>query len=189
MTMDAAQLPVFKYHPDPIRSGSVTESDQKCKACGKARGYIYTGPAYSEEELEDALCPWCIADGSAHEKFDAEFVDCEAFPDDVPQPAMEEIMFRTPGYSAWQTEQWFTCCAEPMAFLEPAGIKDIRARYYELEGSLMMYIVHEMGISGGAARQMLESLERDAGPTAYVFQCLKCGANRAYIDGIFEVAA
>jgi len=187
--MDAAELPVFKYHPDPVRSGSVRESQDKCKACGKARGYIYTGPVYSEDELNDAFCPWCIADGSAHEKFDAEFVDCEAFPGDVPQEVMEEIMFRTPGFNAWQSEQWFTCCGQAMAFAEPAGIKDIRQRYYELEGTLMTYIVQEMEISGGAARRMLESLDRDAGPTAYVFQCLGCGVNRAYIDGIFDVEA
>jgi uncharacterized protein len=187
--MECAPLPVFKYHPDPILSGSLQKSEEKCKACGRARGYIYTGPVYAEEDLSDALCPWCIADGSAHTKFDADFVDCEAFPDDVPQPVMEEIMFRTPGYSAWQSEKWFTCCGEAMAFTEPVGIKDIRERYYELEGSLMMYIVHELEISGGAARRMLESLERDAGPTAYVFKCLRCGGNRAYLDGIFDVEA
>jgi uncharacterized protein CbrC (UPF0167 family) len=187
--MDAAQLPAFKYHPDPIRSGSVQASDEACKSCGKARGYIYTGPVYAEDELDDALCPWCIANGSAHEKFDAEFVDGEAFADDLPQEVMEEITLRTPGFNAWQGEQWLACCGQAMAFVEPAGVKEIRQRYYELEGSLMMYIVQEMGISGGAARKMLESLDRDAGPTAYVFQCLSCGVNRAYVDGIFDAAA
>jgi uncharacterized protein CbrC (UPF0167 family) len=34
--------------------------------------------SYAIEELEDAFCPWCIADGSAAEQFDAEFVDPEA---------------------------------------------------------------------------------------------------------------
>ena len=184
-----ARLPAFKYHPDPICSGSVRESEDECRSCGTARGYIYTGPVYSEEDLEDALCPWCIADGSAHEKFDAEFVDCEAFDDDVPQEAMEEITRRTPGFNAWQSEQWFSCCGQAMAFVEPAGIKDIRQRYYELEGTLMTYIVQEMGISGGAARRMLESLDRDAGPTAYVFRCVSCSAIRAYIDGIFDIEA
>jgi len=60
------ELPVFKYHRDPLQSGSVAKSPESCRCCGKQRGYIYQGPAYSEEELEKALCPWCIADGSAH---------------------------------------------------------------------------------------------------------------------------
>jgi len=59
-------LPVFRYHPDPIASGSVVASAAECVCCGEARGFIYTGPAYCEAELEEALCPWCIADGSAH---------------------------------------------------------------------------------------------------------------------------
>ena len=51
----------------------------------------------------------------------------------------------------------------------------------------MMYIVQELHMSGGAARNLLESLDRDAGPTAYVFQCRRCDAQRTFIDGIFDV--
>jgi organic radical activating enzyme len=43
---------------------------------------MFTG--YSEEELDDSLCPWCLADGSAHRKFDATFFDTEAFADGTP---------------------------------------------------------------------------------------------------------
>ena len=46
-----------------------------CVCCGERRGYIYAGPVYSERELSDSLCPWCIADGSAHSRFGAEFTD------------------------------------------------------------------------------------------------------------------
>jgi uncharacterized protein CbrC (UPF0167 family) len=180
-------LPVFKYHPDPIGSGSVVESKVKCKCCGKARGYIYSGPVYAEDELDESICPWCIADGSAHEMYDASFLDCEGIPGEVPAEAMEEIEYRTPGFSTWQSERWLTCCGEAAAFLEPVGIQEIRQRYPQLEGDLMGYIVHEMQISGGAARRMLESLQKDAGPTAYVFQCLKCAGHKTFIDGIFDV--
>jgi uncharacterized protein CbrC (UPF0167 family) len=85
-------LPDFRYHPDPIRSGSIVLSEERCRCCRKARGYIYTGPVYSEEDgLDDQLCPWCIADGAAHRKFDATFIDPEAFADGMPQAAMDEI--------------------------------------------------------------------------------------------------
>src|SRR5690606_1019313 len=68
-------LPVFKYHPDPIGTGSIVESDTECACCGRARGYVYAGPVYSEEEYNECICPWCISDGSAHEKLDASFTD------------------------------------------------------------------------------------------------------------------
>ena len=119
-------LPVFKYHRDPVLSGSVQESKKKCKCCRQARGYIYSGPVYAEKDLDEAICPWCIADGSAHAKFDATFVDEENFPDDLPAAAAEEISSRTPGFSAWQSERWLACCGDAMTFVEPVGIKEIR---------------------------------------------------------------
>jgi uncharacterized protein CbrC (UPF0167 family) len=175
------ELPGFRYHPDPIASGSVVESDAECACCGKSRGYIYTGPVYSEDDLDDSLCPWCIADGRAHQKFDAIFVDSEAFSDDAPEAAVEEIIERTPGFCAWQSEVWPSCCGDAAAFLMPAGIEELRSRQ-DLEGLAMTYIVQEMQISGGAASRLLNSLNRDSGPTAYLFQCLHCGRHLFHID-------
>jgi len=179
-------LPQFRYHPDPIRSGSVVESQEMCKSCGQSRGYIYAGPVYSEEELDDAICPWCIADGSAHKKFDAEFVDSNGFRDGVPESVMEEISQRTPGFNAWQTEEWPACCNDAMAFLMPTGIEEIRKDMYEVEGAVMGYIVQEMQISGGAARKLLESLRKDESgqPTLYLFQCLHCQRHGFHIDWV-----
>ena len=68
-------LPTFRYHPDSIATGSVKPSDKECRSCGEARGYIYTSSVYAEESLDEEICPWCIADGSAAEKFDASFCD------------------------------------------------------------------------------------------------------------------
>ena len=175
-------LPAFRYHPDPVASGSIVASDAQCACCGKRRGFIYTGPAYCEEELEDALCPWCIADGTAHEKFDAEFANSAEFPDDVPPDVVEEITHRTPGFNSWQEDKWLGCCGDAAAFLEPAGYAEIRARYPQLEGALMMYIVHELEISGAAATRFLQGLHRDQGATAYIFSCRHCDAKPAYID-------
>ena len=175
-------LPVFRYHPDPVASGSIVASDAQCACCGKRRGFIYTGPAYCEEGLEDALCPWCIADGTAHEKFDAEFANSAEFPDDVPSDVVEEITHRTPGFNSWQEGKWLGCCGDAAAFLEPAGYAEIRARYPQLEGALMMYIVHELEISGAAATRFLQGLHRDQGAAAYIFSCRHCDAKPAYID-------
>jgi uncharacterized protein CbrC (UPF0167 family) len=176
------QLPVFAYHPDPLASGSVKVSDAVCRCCGNARGYIYTGPAYCEEDLEDALCPWCIADGSAHAKFDVSFTDEAGFPDGIPQTVIEEVAWRTPGFASWQEGQWLACCNDAAAFIEPAGHAEIAARYPRSEGDLMGYIVYKMAISGNAATRLLHSLNRDEGPTAYIFKCRHCDFHPAYID-------
>ena len=175
-------LPVFKYHPDPVKSGSIVPSAGECRSCGQARGFIYAGPVYSEEDLENALCPWCIASGAAYDLFAATFVDSEAFSDEVPSASVDEIIQRTPGFNAWQGETWPACCSDATAFIGPFGITELRALDYQLEGLLMPYIVHSMQISGGAATRLLGSLDREKGPTAYLFRCLTCETPRFHID-------
>src|SRR5262249_35764306 len=140
------------------------------------------GSPYCEEELEDAICPWCIADGSAHRKYDASFSDPAGFPDDVPKEIVEEVAYRTPGFSSWQQERWLGCCGDGAAVLEPGGYAETKARHPQMEGAVMMFIVHELEISGGAAPRFLHGLDRDRGPTAYVFTCRHCDARPAYID-------
>jgi uncharacterized protein CbrC (UPF0167 family) len=68
-------LPEFRYHPDPIATGSIKSSDATCVCCEQRRGFIYTCNTYCEDELVEALCPWCIADGSAINMFGATFSD------------------------------------------------------------------------------------------------------------------
>lgn len=175
-------LPEFRYHPDPIGSGSVIESDVTCRCCGQQRGYVCDAPVYAEEDLDGHLCPWCIADGNASVKFEATFVDDEAFDDGIPESVMDEISQRTPGFASWQAEQWPACCDDATAFLTPAGIKEIRAGYREAESELLNYIIYEMKVSGGAATRLLQSLDKDNGPTAYLFRCLHCEKLHFYID-------
>ncbi len=175
-------IPVFRYHEDPLRSGSVIKSDVICECCGEGRGYVYTGPVYSEVELSDSLCPWCIADGSAHARFDATFVDSEGIDDSANDAQRVLITQRTPGFASWQSEQWLSCCDEPAAFVGVAGAEDIRQRYPQLEGPLLSHIIYEHGISGGAANQLLAALRRDQSPTAFVFRCLQCATLLGYID-------
>jgi hypothetical protein len=179
---DSATLPTFRYHQNPIETGSVVASGGACVVCDEARGFVYAGPVYAEEDYDDAICPWCIADGSAHATLGVTFVDTEAFPDGTPDAAMTEISERTPGYAAWQSEVWPSCCDDATAFAGPVGIAEIRERYRELEGFVLSHIIYELGISGGAATRMLQSLRRDASPTAYLFTCLHCGQPRVHVD-------
>jgi hypothetical protein len=46
----------------------------------------------------------------------------------------------------------------------------------------MSYVVYQLEISGAAATRFLASLDRDHGPTAYVFACRHSDGKPAYID-------
>lgn len=175
-------LPAFRYHPDPIASGSVIVCDAKCLCCKKARGHIYVGPTYAEDELDDALCPWCIADGKAARKFDAVFIDADSIVGDIDETIIKELTTRTPGYAGWQQEAWPTCCEDACAFLKPSGIEEIRRENRDLEGFVLSHIIYNMNISGGAATRLVQSLNKDHGPTVYIFQCLKCQKHHFHID-------
>jgi uncharacterized protein CbrC (UPF0167 family) len=109
------QLPSFRYHPDPVATGSVVRADEACSVCGEARGFLYGGPVYSRHD-EELICPWCIADGSAHERYDAEFTDSEGL-EDVPRDVVDEVTQRTPGFSGWQQEHWLSHCGDACAFV------------------------------------------------------------------------
>jgi uncharacterized protein CbrC (UPF0167 family) len=99
-------LPAFRYHPDPLDTGSVVASDTVCVGCNQSLGYIYTGPVYAVQDYEDRLCPWCIADGVAHARLNAAFQDSEAVPGwtyfdapEVSEEIVEEVCWRTPGFT------------------------------------------------------------------------------------------
>ena len=179
------QLPSFPYHPGPLLSGSIVAAENVCACCGERRGYVYTGPVYAEAEgLDDALCPWCIADGSASERFEATFVDEAAIEGELPEEVVQAVSRRTPGFNAWQQERWFACCEDAMAFVEPFGAAELQGKYMRLQGEAMTLIVHELGISGGAATRFMNSLDRAKGPTAYLFACRHCDTKRIYIDSL-----
>ncbi len=175
--------PPFRYHPDPLASGSVAASDTTCACCNRSRGFVYVGPVFSEtDNLEEHLCPWCIADGKAHQKFDATFVDSEALDAALPASVAQLLVEQTPGFHSWQSGRWPSCCGDATAFVGPFGIEDLRHTRRELEGLVLSHIIYDMGISGGAATRLLNALQRDQSPTGYLFQCLACQTPHIHVD-------
>jgi uncharacterized protein CbrC (UPF0167 family) len=101
-----------------VGTGSIVESEVECVCCGARRGFIYSGPVYAIDELDDALCPWCIADGSAAGRFDASFTDIAVdVPADVPDEVLDNFEHRTPSFSTWQQDHWLYHCADACAYL------------------------------------------------------------------------
>jgi uncharacterized protein len=176
-------LPWFLYHPDPVGTGSIVASPATCRRCGSARGYIYAGPVYAEGDLDEAICPWCIADGSAAREFDATFTDADSIGDygswdEVPAEVVDEVSKRTPGFNGWQQERWWTHCGDAAAFLGRAGGGDVAKKWPEAIPALM----EESGIEGDEWDEYLVSLDADGSPTAYIFKCRKCGQLGGYSD-------
>lgn len=176
-------LPAFRYHPDPIATGSVKLSRTACVCCEQARGFIYVGPVFAEEDLDEELCPWCIADGSAAAKFNAVFTDPDSIGDHGMWPSVspevtKEVATRTPGFSGWQQERWFTCCRDAALFLGRMGHEELEA----LGDDALVAIQRECGLEGEQWVAYLKALDSEGSPTAYVFRCAHCNRLGGYSD-------
>jgi uncharacterized protein CbrC (UPF0167 family) len=179
----SASLPTFRYHPDPLGTGSIVASPKACRCCGQRRGYIYVGPVYADEELDEALCPWCIGDGSAAREFDAQFTDPEGVGgygswDAVPPEVVDEVARRTPSFTGWQQERWWTHCSDAAAFLGRAGRRELEGTWAEAVPALMA----DAGLEGEEWKEYKASLDSEGSPTAYVFRCRHCGRLGGYSD-------
>lgn len=176
-----AGLPSFRFHPDPLQSGVVERSPAACRCCGQRRGFVYLGGTYGEMDLTGALCPWCIADGSAHARFGVTFQDAD-LPSDQPPEVLAELEERTPGLVSCNPVTWPVCCGAPMAYLEPAGAGELRSRHPGLAEALPQRLAAEHSLSNAEARELFDALDRDEPPCAHVFRCSACGALCARLD-------
>ena len=193
MTPNKRKLPVFKYHPDPLGTGAFsTDKAVKCDCCQQTTDIYYESPFYSVADI-DALCPWCIADGSASLKFEGEFqdsasvegIDCE-YDDDgefshtinpYPDEMLDELVKRTPGYRGWQQEVWLAHCNEPCEFIGYVCWDDIKDRldeFVSLEDDIQEY--------GFSVEELSGLLHKDSDAQGYLFRCLHCKKLRLHFD-------
>jgi uncharacterized protein len=119
--MANSPMPLFPYHRDPVASGSIRASAATCQCCGQARGVLYEGVVYARQGVE-SICPWCISDGSAAEKFDASFFDahfCDADLNRVDAPAewRQQVFCRTIGFATFNPIGWWVHCGEPAEYV------------------------------------------------------------------------
>ncbi|MBE9609088.1 CbrC family protein [Chitinilyticum piscinae] len=175
-----SELPVFRYHPDPLTTGALVPSEQACRCCGLARGLMYALAPYSTHAgLAGALCPWCIADGAAETMFAASFVDdYPLLQAGLPLDVVNEVCGRTPGYASWQQEVWQAHCGDACAFHGEAGLADVAAAS---AASIALfeqdYPFWQEGWADLAVRY------QPGGAVAlYRFVCLHCGVTRFGLD-------
>lgn len=165
-------LPVFKYHPDPLKTGSVERSQTACTCCGMVRGYIYVGPVYALDDYLDRICPWCIADGSAARKFDAEFVDSYPLSSvGLAKSIIDAVIHRTPGYVTWQADDWLSHCGDACAFLGHAAVSDVIEASAETIDDWCTRNKQDRSVWAMSS----EGYQPHGQPSFHKFQCLHCG--------------
>jgi uncharacterized protein len=177
------QLPPFHYHPDPIATGSIERSSIRCVCCERQRGYVYCGPVFALDDLHEAICPWCIANSEAHLKFNAEFTDSSSVGEsqgvgELERKIVEEVAFRTPGFSGWQQERWLACCNDAAQFLGRAGRRELQEKWPEAVHAVQ----EDCGLEGAEWEDFFQHLSQDGSPSAYVFRCSHCKRYLAYQD-------
>jgi uncharacterized protein len=165
------EFPEFKYHPDPIKSDVVDESDTTCICCGESRGYIYSGPVYAIEELNEQLCPWCIQSGEAAEKFDASFSDSHPLiTAGIDRNVIDEVTLRTPGFTTWQQEEWLTHCKDACAFKGDATKETLKKLTPPERGAIFA----QPEINDAAWNDLMSYYEPGGDPAIYHFECIHC---------------
>jgi uncharacterized protein CbrC (UPF0167 family) len=143
------------------------------------------GPAYSERfhYLSGCLCPWCVADGSAAKRFGARFTDTGLL-EGIGADIAEALESRTPGFDAWQQEQWLACCQDAAAFLGAAGARELEHHFPAAIAAVRAHVREEFELYGEDLDEFMAGLNKDRGPTAYIFRCLHCQKYLAYVDEV-----
>ena len=169
------ELPSFKYHKDPLKTGVIVKKKFQCVCCDQEKEYAYTGPVNSmHDDLEGNLCPWCIADGSAAKKFEAGFT---LPPEDLSSVYVDdfdikEFTERTPGYICWQEEEWPIHCGDICEFQGDFSKEDLLKHAEEWK----LYVSSSLGLRGEELEEMLMHYdpEKSVDPAFYKFVCRKC---------------
>lgn len=184
---EGADLPAFKYHPDPVATGSIQASELVCRCCGRVRGYIYNGPVWGEREFRGQLCPWCIHDGSAAALFQICFVEGyaneggedESNEDEpVSDEAADELYDRTPGFYAWQNTDWYIHCGDFAEFLGPGGKAEIEKH----DPAMLDELREEMEMNSEDWEDLADAMGPEGDATAYIFRCRHCGKIGGYLQ-------
>jgi uncharacterized protein CbrC (UPF0167 family) len=172
------ELPVFKYHPDPIKTGMVVKTDKACECCGQVAGYTYAKKMYCRQRPE-VICPWCIADGSAAEKFSGSFAEgCSLDNIGLDDSILVELSTRNPGYISWQDMDWRACCGDACEFHGD----ETRAYLLGLDEAGLETLSKETEFTRDDLRDIIPHYQPGGSPAFYRFLCRHCGAIHHHAD-------
>ncbi len=165
------KFPYFKYHPNPLQTSSVSQSDRTCIRCNQARCFIYTGPVYAVDNLSERLCPWCIANGEAAHQFGATFSDpYSLLHHGIAKEIAIEVAERTPGYISWQQEEWLSHCNDACEFHGDATQEDVKNASIETKQQWFL----DNNADEAFWQTVTECYMPQGSPAFYKFKCRHC---------------
>lgn len=173
----------FKYHPNPLKTGNAIEKQFVCVCCNREKNYSYIGPIYSACNIEGEVCLDCIQNGSASEKFNAEFADNLDQYENISESSLNELFKRTPGYNSWQSTVWLTHCNEICEFHGDFEKNDIVNNYETLKSSLLKGLGYDDN-DDLYMKDILKNYNPRLGtnPSFYKFVCCKCRKVLVHVD-------
>jgi len=167
-------LPSFRFHPDPEGNGAIVRQAGHCICCEQDVEFLYVGPTISIHDLDEKLCPWCIADGRASEKFDVEFSDSQALADaGLPPELIKEIAERTPGYVCWQQPVWVVHEGQPCVFVGDATLQALTQMTPQERDAFMQ----AARLDQDEFEELMAIYRPNSDPGIYHFRCPKTGFN------------
>lgn len=128
-----SEIPYFKYHLDPLKTGHAKRVDFNCVCCNRPSAYAYHGSRYTSRDQEGPLCFKCIKSGAAAEKFDLNFNWFNGEANNIHPTEIEELEKKTPGYSGWQQPIWLTHCNQIAQFQGNFTVDEMLERFDELK--------------------------------------------------------
>ena len=166
-------LPHFKYHPDPIKTGTFkTDEVVRCNCCGKKTDIYYS--FYSDAKSKRVnVSPDCVHNGNAYATFGDDINNIrygEECADFMDKSKIEELTRCTPGYIFMQDGEWLYHCGDFCAFIGCVGWNDIEQM--GIADEIKTYI-YETYFS--KAEKIIDSLINSYTVTLYLFRCLHCG--------------
>lgn len=174
---EKVELPVFKYHLNPLKSEVVIKESIRCEICNCNRDYKYVSPLYCIDEVEN-ICPWCIASGEAARKYNGVFIDADRCEGVNNKEFLDELIHRTPSYIGWQQEQWVSHCGDYCTFIDYVGWEEIKHLSAELKEDID-FLMNDLGLT---QKEFEKSLFNNGTLQGYLFKCLHCGKHRLIAD-------
>lgn len=139
---------------------------------------MYTSNLYCPDEVE-AICPWCIADGSAAKIFDGMF--CDDYPlreAGLAEEIIDEVSHRTPGFNSWQQEVWLSCCNDACEFHGDLPKKEMK----EMTFDQFREAFQDSRVSESQFEEFKKHYEPVRNPAIYKWVCRHCGKILNYAD-------
>ena len=164
-------LPEFKYHPDPLSTGSIRAESIRCDCCDQAREFEYASSFYTAHSPKPKICPWCVSTGEAARKFQGTFSD--EYPlrrSGIAEDIIREVCERTPSFNSWQQEVWQHHCGDACEFHGDAEPTELAA----LKGEKLTALLHNIGMTELRWKSLVRGYSKGGNPAVYKFVCRQC---------------